>query len=268
MPPNGEGGAAYPPDLPKPEAVYRNPLSPEVNAHVRRLYAADIRATDREIERLVTVVRERMGPDWLIVFTADHGESLGEHDFHYDHGDYVYGASLQVPLGITLPPGHAAARGRVVHDWVSLVDVMPTLLELMEIAPPVEVPHLVEGRSLVPYLEGRPMAPRPVFAESGRSFFPQLVRRRVRFDVTGRFRAVVAGDWKLIWTPGLREDSAYELYDLASDPAEERNLYRPDHPEAVHLRRLLEAWLRPVEKTQAAPGAADRERLRALGYIE
>jgi arylsulfatase A-like enzyme len=156
-----------------------------VNAHIRTLYAADVRSTDDEIARLVGGLERRFGSDWLIVVTADHGESLGEHDFYYDHGDYVYEASLRVPLGIVLP-GEDREAGRVVEDPVSLVDVTPTLVELLELLPPEEGARRFEGRSLVPYLRGETLPERPVFAESGHSFFPGMVKGRVRFDVRGR----------------------------------------------------------------------------------
>ncbi len=266
--PGGVGDRAYPADLPKSVAVYRNPLPDAVNHHVRRLYAADVRATDDEIERLVEGLKTRVKNDWLVVFTADHGESLGEHDFFWDHGDYVYNASLQVPLAFVLPPGDPRARSARVEQWVSLVDVMPTLLELLAVDLPAEVGAQIEGRSLVPFLEGRELPPRTVFAESGKSFYPQLVRRRVSFDVAGRFRAAVLGDWKLIWTPGQTPERAYELYNLATDPAETRNLWTADHPRATALVDSLHAWHRDSDHVERPPSAEDVKRLRSLGYLE
>ncbi len=266
--PGGIGDRAYPSDLPKVEAVFRNPLPPEVNAHVRRLYAADVRATDDQIGRLLEGLKTRVRNDWLVVFTADHGESLGEHDFFYDHGDYVYNASLQVPLGFVLPPGDPRARSAKVRDWVSLVDVAPTLLELLDVDPGDEISARFEGRSLVPYLEGREVDPRPAFAESGRSFYPDLVRRRVGFDVAGRFRAAVLGDWKLIWTPGQTPEMEYEFYDLAADPGETTNLYAPEHAKARALRAQLDAWDREGAAPERQPSEEDLRRLRSLGYVE
>lgn len=264
----GVGDRAYPSDLPKAQAVFRNPLPPEVNAHVRRLYAADVRATDDQIGRLVEGLKTRVKNDWLVVFTADHGESLGEHDFFYDHGDYVYNASLQVPLGFVLPPGDPRARSATASDWVSLVDVAPTLIELLGLEVSPGAAGRIEGRSLVPILEGGTLPPRPVFAESGRSFYPDLIRRRVGFDVAGRFRAVVDGDWKLIWTPGQTPEMEFELYDLASDPGETVDLYRPDHPQARRLAEHLQGWYRIGGGGERQPSEEDRRRLRSLGYLE
>jgi arylsulfatase A-like enzyme len=261
----GTGDFAYPADLGKERSVFRNRLPAEVNAHVRRLYAADIRKTDDAIRTLVESLRERFGADWTIVFSADHGEDLGEKPFFYfDHGDYLYEGSLRVPLAIVLPPFDPLHRAGVVDDWASLIDVTPTLIELLGLQRDDGAP--LEGRSLVPALRGKPLPPRPLFAESGMSFYEASVRRRVDFGVRGRFRAVVRGNWKLIFTPGRAGgDAAFELYDLANDPGEQRDRFRPDHPALPELALELETWLRRTKRPEHAPGEADLARLRAFG---
>jgi arylsulfatase A-like enzyme len=260
----------FPEGLTKSEVTHRNPLTDQENAHIRRLYAGDIKMVDREIDRLVVAVRARF-PRTVIVFAADHGESLGEHGYFFDHGDYAYNASSRVPLAFVLPPEHPWHGTGRRGGWVSLVDVAPTLLEVVGREPPPEMAVLFEGRSLAPSLRGEPLSPAPVFIESGASFFPELVQRRQRNDVEGRFRAVILGDWKLIWTPFLPESDAWELYDLEADPDEMRNLYRFDHPQVARLKPHLDAWL-AVASLGAAPAPplthADREALRKLGYIE
>jgi arylsulfatase A-like enzyme/Flp pilus assembly protein TadD len=260
----------FPEGLTKSEVAHRNPLSDTENAHIRKLYAGDIRMVDREIDRLVNAVRSRF-PRTVIVFAADHGESLGEHDFYFDHGDYVYNAATRVPLGFVLPPEHPWSGAGRRSGWVSLVDVAPTLFEVVGREPPPEMSVLFEGRSLAASLRGDAVPHEPVFSESGTSFFPELVRRRQRNDVAGRFRAVTLGDWKLIWTPFLPDSGAWELYDVAEDPHEERNLYRADHPEVAILKQHLESWLGD-EPQHSAPARAltpeDREALKTLGYVE
>lgn len=262
----GVGEQAYPPDLGKANAVYRNTLPAAVNAHVRRLYAADIRNTDDHIAELVAGLRARLGKDWLIIFTADHGESLGEHGYYYDHGEYVYDATLRVPLAFVFSPGDPLRASRVVDDWVSLIDVMPTMAELTDVSLP-QRGYAIAGRSLVPYLRGASLPPVPLFAECGHSYFPALVRRRVDFSLAGRFRGVVLGDWKLIWTPGLPDENAYELYDLRNDPGERTNLYRPGQPGTERMRSLLLQRAETGSSPEKPLSAADRERLRALGYM-
>jgi arylsulfatase len=269
--PGAVGNRAYPRGLGKRRAVFSNPFSDRVNEHVRRLYAADARYADREIERLVAGLEERFGARWLVIFSSDHGESLGEHGFHYDHGDYVYNASIRVPLAFVRPDARASDR-RVVDAPVSLVDVAPTLAELLQL-PPVRPPaEGFEGRSLVPYLDGEALPAQPVFAESGKSYFPDMIPGRITFDVRGRFRSVVSGDWKLIWTPGQTGPREYQLYDIANDPDEIHDLSR-EFPERVRaLAAEITAWMAraPGAQTAGAPAIpeSDRDALEALGYIE
>jgi arylsulfatase A-like enzyme len=265
--PGGAGGNPFPTDLGKRLAIYRNPLPEPVNEHVRRLYFADVRHTDDAIRALLAGLEAAGGP-WTVVFSADHGESLGEQGYYWEHGDYVYDSTIRVPLGFVLPEGDPLRRSALIDDWVSLVDVAPTLIELCELPVPVDLDYPIEGRSLVPLLRGERLAERPVFAESEHAYFPEEVRRRVNFEVAGRFRAVLAGDWKLIWTPGQEPGREYELYDLAGDPQETRNLWRADHPEAVRLRGHLEGWLRGLDDSSAEPDPRDVALLRSLGYVE
>ena len=261
--PGSIGREAYPAELGKEGAVFHNALPARVNEHVRRLYAADVRATDDAIRTLLEAIEPPL-EQWTLVFAADHGEDLGEHDYHYDHGDYVWNPGLHVPLAVVMPEGDPLARAGRIEDWVSLVDVMPTLAELLG----VEVPADLDGRSLVPYLSDAAPAARPVFAESGQSFHPALVHGRVDFGVAGRLRTVIDGRWKLVWTPGQVPGREFALYDLEADPAEQQNLYALDHPEAARLRGLLRGWLRDGAAPSGTPSDADRRALRALGYIE
>jgi arylsulfatase A-like enzyme len=267
----GERGAtgerAFPTDLPKRAAIYRNPLPEPVNEHIRRLYAADVRHTDDAIRELVSGLEDLSGP-WSVVFSADHGESLGEQDYFWEHGDYVYDSTIRVPLAFVLPPADPLHSSRTHRDWASLVDVMPTLVELFDLPLPVDLAYPIEGRSLVPLLRGDELPSRPVFAESGRSHYPDEVRRRVRFDVSGRFRTVIEGDWKLIWTPGQSPELEYELYRLSDDPTESQDLYASHPDEAEHLKQQLAGWLRALDDRSVEPDARDLVLLRRLGYVE
>ncbi len=267
--PGAAGNRAYPRGLGKRRAVFANPLPEAVNAHVRRLYAADIRYTDGEIERLVAGLEERFGGDWLFVFSSDHGESLGEHEFFYDHGDYVYNAGTRVPLAFVPPAPRRSSDRHTVDSPVSLVDVTPTLVELLELLPPEVAAERFEGRSLVPYLRGESLPDRPVFAESGRSYFPKMIRGRASFDVRGRFRTVVSGSWKLIWTPGQTGGREFQLYDVEADPDETRDLSRGFPGRVQELKELLDAWMAEDSAVDSPEiPERDREALRALGYIE
>jgi len=260
----------YPSELGKDRAVFHNDLGEEINRHIRRLYAADIQLADLGIGRLLAEAGSIAQDDLIVILTADHGESLGEHDYYYSHGDYLYNAGLRVPLAFLLPQDHPLhATGRV-EDWVSLIDVLPTVLDLAGVV--VESPHLlnIDGLSLVPYWRGENLRHRALFAESDNSFYPRSIKRRVRFDTAGRFRCVFFDQWKLIWTPEQKPDLMYELYNLKEDPGESHDIYTPDHSQYRLLVQFLQKWMKPqdVYIPETKPTSKDLEILRSLGYIK
>jgi len=260
---------AFPEDLPKGEATHRNPLPERVNEHIRRLYAGDVRSMDDELERLVTRLQELYHGRLLVVFTADHGESLGEHDFYFDHGDYVSNAETRVPLAFVLPQQHARhATGRRT-GFVSLVDVVPTLLDLLDIPHSPALDAQLEGRSLAGSIAGKPLEELPVFAESGHSYYPDLVHGLVRNDVAGRFRAVFLGHDKLIWTPFAKASQAWQYYRVDDDPNETHDLAAANAPQVAQLRHHLDTWLARAghEKRATSLDPQDEAALRALGYL-
>ncbi|HSD27636.1 MAG TPA: sulfatase-like hydrolase/transferase [Vicinamibacteria bacterium] len=183
----------------------------------------------------------------LVVVTGDHGESLGDHG-ETTHSMFIYEAAIRVPL-VLWRPGLLPA-GRVVEDPVRLVDVAPTILDLLG-APALAAPH---ARSLVGLVEGRTEgSPRPAYSET---LLPQFYMN------WAPLRSFRDGRFKLIDAPRP------ELYDLAADPGESRNLYAEQRPRAEALREGLGRL--------AASGDAmsvqtlDREameKLAALGYI-
>lgn len=134
-----------------------------------------------------------------IVVVGDHGESLGEHGEH-EHGIFLYEGALHVPF-ILRAPGVAPRR---LRGPVSLVDVMPTLLNLLGL----ESPPSIDGESLVPLLHGSPPRDRAIYAES-------MYAKRFGWSP---LRMVRDGGLKYIDAPRP------ELYDLDSDPVEARDL--------------------------------------------
>jgi arylsulfatase A-like enzyme len=118
-------------------------------ADYRARYDAAIRFTDDQIGAVVDALRTRGLWDRVVfVLTADHGEALGEHDYYFQHGSYAYDDCLRVPLLVRWP-GQIPA-GRRVAESVSLVDLTPTILELVGVA----VEHPMEGQSLLPLVRG------------------------------------------------------------------------------------------------------------------
>ena len=129
----------------------------------RREYGFEVEYVDRQIGRLMAALESR---DWvddtLILFTADHGEGIGDHN-HMGHIDQLYDSLLSVPL-IIVAPGHVP-EGLVVDHPVSLVDVLPTLAELVGFSQPGGI----RGSSLVPLMEpGGTLPERPQISLTAR----------------------------------------------------------------------------------------------------
>ena len=215
------------------------------------LYRGEIAFTDRHMGRVLDALeRLRLADDSIVVLTADHGEEWLDHG-GLQHGHTLYRELVRVPL-LVRAPGLAPRRA---EERVSLIDLAPTLLDLLGVDPLAESP----GRSLLPALHGRSLADVPVLAELG------VNARRPQV-------ALGLGRHKLIVHEA--EDRA-ELYDLAEDPLESRDVAeeRPDVVESMldelsALRGGLDAA--PVESgvESISLGRAERVRLEALGYTE
>ena len=216
----------------------------------RAMYTAEIQFTDVEMSRLIHAV-EAVSGGAIVVVTADHGESLGEHGIEYSHAG-VFEPSLRIPLVI-----HAPDLAPLRSDApVTSLDVAPTLAELTG----ATLHHTPSGRSLVPLLSGEVEE-----AEAPEVFVHQGAHNR---GVAAR-----QGRWKLIWPIQVVSPLPGEplLFDLSADPEELENLAE-EHPERLgELRKALEPWIRIGLVRPKDSGHLDDEaleQLRALGYVE
>lgn len=198
----------------------------------------------------------------LLVFAADHGEELYDHHGYLYHACSVYQTTLHVPLAIRAP-GLLPAGARVPQT-VELIDVAPTLLELLGL-PSLPGQH---GRSLVPYLErpGEGGQGKPAFSEYG----------------TSNVATVLQGDWKLIQNPdgfepvcipgappGHYPIGEVELYNLAEDPLETTNLAAREPGRVAELSQVLRQRLSTLPRRSTGQAVPEelREELRQLGYV-
>ena len=184
----------------RPPASFEHPLL-EGAATDSEWYDAEIAYVDREVGRLVDAVRTAH-PDTLIVVTSDHGEGLGDHPEvagAATHGYTLYDSVLHVPLLFQHP---ALEGGRRVEEMVQLLDLVPTVAELLDL----RLDPRVRGRSLVSALHGRPLdAPIDrVFSETS---FKWVDKVSVRED---GLKLVVNRD-HLLWQAGLRPDLDEDL---------------------------------------------------------
>ena len=222
-------------------------------AHLVALYDRGIAYTDYWIGRLSDELERRhLYGDTLFIVTADHGEEFRDHG-GLEHGLTYYDELLRVPL-IMRVPGYAG--GQTIAEQVGLIDVMPTILDL------VGAPNrlALQGRSLVPLLAGKTLPDRLLYAEA---------------DVAGARVAMRSNTIKYVETV---EGKRREAYDLARDPHELRNLCAGDRDGCDLFADTLQAMRAEVDLAAqqlhlppahaAVIDARTRERLHALGYNE
>jgi arylsulfatase A-like enzyme len=232
-------------------------------------YDAEILYTDTEIGRLL----ETLGADGrlertLVAVTADHGESLGEHHYYFDHGRFSFQTCLRVPLILHYPEVLAP---RVDAAPVELIDLAPTLLEFAGVE--LEDGAWHQGESLVARLLGRDGSGEPALAFSEAGYASEAAWQRVVQDE--RFKLVrVRAENERRWLGG--DDEPWVLYDLATDPGETVNRARDLPDEVRRLKLSLAAWLDadpfPLGgRASSQEGEMDdetRRQLEALGYLQ
>lgn len=232
-------------------------LAPEDIDHLIGRYDGEIAFTDTQVGRIIDYLDSRgMLDNTILIITSDHGEILYEHEYYFGHDIGLYDECIMIPLVIHVP-GHEA-RGMRISPLVQSLDIMPTLLALLEIEPP----EYLEGKSLLPLIEGA-MESTVDYAFSETFPFPEKCPPR---------HAVRTAGAKLLWKETEDGPILKEYYDLASDPSETTDLYSPDLPEALHLDSLLTRWIADGGLHPAPiPTAQESGRLRilkSLGYID
>jgi arylsulfatase A-like enzyme len=235
--------------------------SPADVQHLRDLYDGSIRLVDTWVGALLDTLEEHGELDrTLFVVLSDHGEEFLE------HGEFLhetnYQELLHVPLIVRPPVGRdAGLRGERVASVVRLVDVVPTVLDVLDVDP---------GHD--PMRIGTP-ALRLVGPAARGGGEPSVVSTWPR---DGQF-SYRKGDWKLIWLEaGEEREETFELYDLAADPAEQADLAaaEPDRVAELHaeLGKILagcRAYLASVEAGEEIElDAETRADLQAIGYID
>lgn len=228
------------------DVAFQTRAQPPDDFHAREaqaLYYAMIAQIDDQFGRLLQFLEERGELEQtVVVFTSDHGEMLGDHGLQFK-GCRFYEGLVRVPL-IFAWPGHIQA-GLRTEALVELVDLSATLLELAE----VPVPERVQGRSLLPLLEGRVPADRHrdfVRCEYFDALDSSFVQGSLSYATMYRDR-----QFKLCV---YHSHGLGELYDLRADPWEHHNLW--DVPEFQHVKlNLLEASFNATMQTTVDVGS-------------
>ncbi len=232
-----------------PHSPY-DPPAPFDHSSPRAAYRGEVEYTDGELGKFISFLKEQELYDHsLIIVAADHGEGLGDHN-EDGHGMFLYETTVHVPLILRAPLPFARHR---VDETVELVDVAPTVLDLLEIPAPKQW----QGRSLWPLLDGK--ADDPAGRAYSETYYP-----RFHYGWSS-LRSFTSGKLKYILAP--RD----ELYDLARDPGEVRELAGDRRRRDLRGQMMAFAGrssrgaLNHVSDRQMSP--EDQRRLAALGYL-
>jgi arylsulfatase A-like enzyme len=219
-------------------------------------YDNEIAYADRHVGRLLDYLeREGLFENTLVAAVSDHGEALGEHGLTFAHSFTLYDEIQKVVL-ILKPPGWNGRR--TVGVQVRLLDFMPTVLSLLGL----DDGEGLEGRDLSPLWldEGREQEfeSLPAYAESEPRYrnrkgaFRYPLRKRAHLEGNaGKWRMIRSNGFKLILVPG----EGMELYDLAADPEETRNVIHEHPGVADRLQALLKETIAREKSRPPRAGA-------------
>ncbi len=213
-------------------------------------YKAEIRYVDENFNRLIDAIKEvGLYENSLIIFTSDHGEGMGEHDYYFAHGENLYNILTHVPLIIKYGK---VLKGRRA-DCVQHLDIVPTIRNIAG----MKVDSRYRGRDLRFQLKTN----REIFAEMETDTLVDGVKFSLTFD-----------DHKLIYTPFYKK---YQFFDLKNDPYEEYNLvndnkYRHDVKNFKERLNRIQSENLIGQKIVNQPldfSEEEKAKLRSLGYL-
>ena len=225
------------------------------------LYDAEIAFTDQEIANLLESVKQMgLEDETLVVIFSDHGEGLMQHG-HLTHGANIYEEAVLVPL-LFRWPGYVE-RDRLLRGPVELTDLMPTILDLIGITPANRSFH---GRSLAASLCGRNRLDMERRVYTYRRHYKGSIVENTW--VKGEQFGFRTGPWKYIEG---EEEKTKELYNLADDPLELRNLCGALSEKVAEFSSHLKEWKKAHSMASSVSGEIPQEdllRLKSLGYVE
>jgi len=223
------------------------PPEPFKSQYPNRPYDGEIAFVDSALGRLFAFFKDGgLEGQTAVIFTADHGESLGEHG-ESTHGYFAYNATLHVPLILAVP---GAKPGRVEAN-VCHVDIFPTVCGLLN----EKEPRGLQGRSLLPLVQGKSLAARPVYFEALTAYYNRG---------WAPLRGYVQGREKYMDSP------IPEVYDLEKDFAELDNI--AGKTDLAKIKKTFAELVRSessplADKAGQNMDRSTAEKLRSLGYL-
>jgi arylsulfatase A-like enzyme/Flp pilus assembly protein TadD len=232
-----------------PHSPY-DPPSPYKEKYAERPYDGEIAYMDFYVGKTMDMLRQKNLLDsTFIILAGDHGEALGEKN-EEDHGLYIYDVTMRVPL-IFYSPNYLP-QGLILEPRVRLIDIMPTILDMLNIPSGGEV----QGTSLLPYISKRKKDDLSSYIET---YMPR------EYYGWSELIGLIDGDWKYIKAPKP------ELYNLKSDPVEENNVFNLESKIVLNmqdrLNELIENNSLEREAGKRKLTREEQERLRSLGYV-
>ena len=220
-------------------------------------YDGEIATVDEQVGRVLEALASSAVKDTtVLVLTSDHGESLGEHDYYFDHGENLFDPSLRIPLIVAMPGAPKPCRSNVL---ASTLDLVPTILDAVKVSYPPDL----GGQSLLPGVQCQDLPARTrLYGQNDRNLAATWDRR-----------------FKLVATP-KSDGWQRALYDRSTDPAEARDVSALHADDLRIHRREMDLFLERGEREwnhirdalAKASGAEPLspkscEQLKALGYV-
>lgn len=250
FPPADDPDAVPPPEI---EVVQREVIIPrdtlvfseESKPWVDALYDAQVHEFDYFMSRLqYRLMLHHLTKNTLIVITADHGEELLDHGY-IGHGSTAVHAKLfdevlRVPLILYCP--RVVPEGLVIEAGAEQVDILPTVCDLLDIP----IPPDAQGKSLVPAMRGETVPDTPVFAETIEGGYQAKESMKSTW-----YRSIRTPEWKLV-TKTSPDGEEFQLYDLAADPGETKDVFDDERAEASNLLVRLTRWITANQEARLA----------------
>lgn len=231
-------------------------------------YDSEIRYTDKYVGHVIAKLK-RLGVyhKSLIILHSDHGESFGEHNY-LKHGRKLYNSTMHVPLIVKMPGN--TFSGTVRHDNVSLMDVAPSILAILNMHPI----KLMQGKAFLP--NDTPLTNHKIFLETykGTVHFKRK-NKRYQLKIKPIRYGVIEGTDKIIYN---LKNKSYEAYRITEDPFEIKNLHTGAGEMFASVKDFLGRWIQRTNKflkknlkfrmQKSIISQKDYDALKSLGYID